>query len=125
MSSPVDPTSLEFSFGIITELITIVSAIIFAALFLERRTNTKIQDAKDEVTQDLKTLEQKIKDYIESKHEISKERMKFINDTIERLDKQIERLESMSFQEYYKKFFIPRSRRGEHSPDDTDTLPSK
>lgn len=119
----IDPTTLEFSVGVTTEIISVVSAVIFAALFLERRTNSKIERVKDQLCQDLEELEKRIKDYISARQEVSKERTKYVNDTIDRLDKQIERLENMSFGEYYKKFFYPR-KRGPDNPD-TDTLPSK
>ena len=119
----IDPTSAEFFISVTTEIVSIISAVIFAALYLERRTNAKIQDAKEKVCIDLEDLEKRIKEYIDSKQELSRTRTKYINDTIDRLDKQIERLENMSFGDYYKKFFYPRNRGS--TDDDTETLPSK
>lgn len=114
-----DPSTLEFGVGVITEIVSIVSAIIFAALFLERRTNSKIQNIKQELCNNIEELEKRLKEFIDSKQEISKERAKHINDTIEKLEKQIERLENMSFTEYYKRFY-PR-----HRSNGDDVLPSK
>ena len=116
----VDPSSLAFTTGIVTEVISIISAIVFAAMFLERRSNSKIQRIKDQVCTDLEELEQNLKEYIEQRHEISKERTKYINDTLEKIEKQIERLENMSFSDYYKKFYYPSTRR-----NGDDVLPSK
>lgn len=120
---PFDPATLEYTASMITQIITIVSSVIFAALFLERRTNSKIQSIKDEVCSDLENLDKQIRNYIDSKHELSKERTKYLNDTLEKIAKQIERLENMSFTEYYKKFY-PRSRR-KNDDDDDDELHSK
>lgn len=114
-----DPTAAESAASIITEIISMVSAVIFAALYLERRTNAKIDAAKAQVCQDLEALEKRLKSYINSNQAVEQERLRHVNESIDRLDKQIERLENMSFAEYYKKFY-PRFRRGE---EDTDTLP--